>query len=262
MRSFIALCGAVLALSACGGSDEPEENTLDVRGDEYAFVMPDQARPGWTTLDFRNTGDEPHEFALFRLDEGKSIDDVRALLADPKTQQQGPPDWLTIVAGIPTLAGGEEATLTQDLEPGRHVLVCFLEGPSGRPHFVDGMIEELEVTGESRGDEPDADAVLELGEGLAAPDVEPGEQTLEFRNGAKEPASLFLVAYEPGKTATDLAAWEEAGGRGPSPARFLGGIIDVPAGSSAYYTFAFERGREYTLLDDQHGRELSFTPAD
>jgi hypothetical protein len=260
MRSFIGVCGAVLALAACGGSGEPEENAIDVRGDEYAFVMPEQAQPGWTKLDFRNTGDEPHEFALFRLDEGKTIGDVRALLAGPEAQQQGPPEWATIVAGIPTLAGGEQASLTQELEPGRHVLICFLEGPSGRPHFVDGMIKELEVTGDARGEEPEADTVLELGDDLDAPEVEAGEQTLEFRNAGAEPASLFLVAYEPGKTAADLAAWENAGAKGPSPARFLGGIIDVPAGSSAYYTFAFEAGREYTLLDDEHGRELSFTP--
>ncbi len=111
-------------------------------------------RPGgWTTIDFRNTGEEPHEFALFRLDEGKTIADVKALLADPASQQQGPPSWVTIVAGVPTLDAGAEASLTQKLEPGRHVLICFLDGPSGRPHFVDGMIRELEVAGDDRGDE-------------------------------------------------------------------------------------------------------------
>lgn len=251
---------AVLALAGCGGN-EAEENVVAVRGDEYAFVMPERAQPGWTTLDFTNTGDEPHEFALFRLDEGKTLADVKALLADPAAQQQGPPEWVTIVAGVPTLAAEGRAALTQELEPGRHVLVCFLDGPSGKPHFADGMIRELEVAGQVRGDEPDADAELALGAGLEAPEVEAGERTLRFRNDGDEPSSLFLVAYEPGKTAADLERWEEAGAQGPAPARFLGGAIDVPAESSVYLTLELEQGREYTLLDDERGRELSFTPS-
>lgn len=260
MRTFVALTAVVVA-AGCGGNGDPETNVVEVRGDEYAFVMPEQAQPGWTTIDFTNTGDEPHEFALFRLDEGKTLADAQALLSDPAAQQQGPPDWVTIVAGIPTLAAGAKASLTQELEAGRHVLICFLDGPSGKPHFADGMIRELDVAGEARGDEPDADAVLALGEELEAPEVESGERTLRFRNDGDEPSSLFLVAYEPGKTAKDLERWEEAGAKGPSPAEFLGGAIDVPAKSSIYYTIELESGRQYTLLDDERGRELSFTPS-
>jgi hypothetical protein len=98
-------------------------------------------------------------------------------------------------------------------------------------------------------------------EGLEAPEVEAGERTLRFRNDGDEPFSLFLVAYEPGKTAEDLERWEEAGAKGPSPAEFLGGAIDVPARSLVYYRIDLEEGREYTLLDDERGRELSFTPS-
>lgn len=262
MRRYSVLVAAVAALAGCGGGNsELERNVVEVRGDEYAYVMPDSAEPGWTTIDFTNTGEEAHEFALFRLDDGKTLADVQKVLGDPASQQQGPPDWVTIVAGVPTLAAGAAASLTQELEAGTHVLVCFLEGPSGKPHFVDGMIRELEVSGEARGDEPNADAVLALGEGLEAPEIEAGERTLEFRNDGDEPSALSLVAYEPGKTPEDLKRWEEAGAKGPAPAEFLGGIIDVPAGSSAYYTFDFEVGREYTLLDDERGRELSFTPS-
>ena len=213
-KLWLATLAATAVVAGCGG-DGAEENVVEVRADEYAYVMPDGAQPGWMTIDFTNTGEEPHEFALFRLEEGKTIADVKALLADPSSQQQGPPDWVTIVAGVPTLAAGAEASLTQELEPGRHVLICFLDGPSGKPHFADGMIRELEVTGEARGGEPEADAVLELGESLEVPEVEAGERTLEFRNDGDEHAALFLVAYEPGKTSADLKAWEEAGAKGP-----------------------------------------------
>ena len=67
MRRITALVAATAALAGCGGSEQ-EQNVVEVRGDEYAYVMPDTAQPGWTTIDFTNTGKEPHEFALFRLD--------------------------------------------------------------------------------------------------------------------------------------------------------------------------------------------------
>jgi hypothetical protein len=48
--------------------------------------------------------------------------------------------------------------------------------------------------------------------------------------------------------------------RGPAPARFLGGAIDIPPRSSVYYRLTLEEGREYTLLDDEHGVQRTFTP--
>ena len=49
--------------------------------------------------------------------------------------------------------------------------------------------------------------------------------------------------------------------RGPAPATFLGGAIDVPPHSSVFYTVTFEQGREYTLLDDVNDLQLAFTPS-
>ena len=47
--------------------------------------------------------------------------------------------------------------------------------------------------------------------------------------------------------------------RGPAPARFLGGVIDVPPHTSVYYTVKVEKGREYTLFDDERGVQEAFT---
>jgi hypothetical protein len=258
MLRWSALVGAVALLAGCGGSDT-KENVVEIRGDEYAFVLPATIEGGWTTLRLENTGKEAHEFALAKLAGNRTRADVLEVLSDPATQEQGPPDWVTIRAGIPTLEADETASLTQQLEPGRYALICFLDGPSGKPHFLDGMLSILDVGDDAGADAPEPDATLTLGKRLQAPDLAAGERTLELRNDADEPNAVFLVSYEPGKTDEDLVAWEEGGMKGPAPGRFHGGAIDVPPHSSVYYTYAFEPGIEYALVDDVNEIERRFS---
>lgn len=258
MRKLIPLVATASLLAACGG-DDSTTNAVELRGDEYAFVLPETIEGGWTTLEFTNTGGEWHEFALAKLDAGKTMADVHRYLADPKSQQQPPPEWVEIRAGLPTLDAGEEGALTQRLEPGRYVLLCFLPAPDGKSHIEHGMVREFVVEGDANADAPEADATLELGAWRDAPQLEAGERTIELRNDGDEPGSVFLISLEPGKTEADLDRWERGGLRGPAPARFLGGAIDVPAHSSVYYTVELEEGREYTLLDDERGIQGSFT---
>ncbi len=260
MRTLIPLAAIALLLTACGGN-ESKTNAVELRGDEYAFVMPERIEGGWTTLDFANTGRESHEFALAKLGSGKTIADVRRYLADPEAQRQPPPDWVQIRAGIPTLDAGEAAALTQRLEPGRYVLLCFLDAPDGKSHIEHGMLRTFEVEDDAGAATPEADATVALGAGLAAPQIEAGDRTIELRNDNDRPSSVFLTAFEPGKTERDLTRWEEGGMRGRAPARFLGGAIDVPPHTSVYYSVTLAAGREYTLLDDEHGLQKTFTPS-
>ena len=259
MRSLIALAALVLAAAAgCGGDDEPAANVVDVEGREYAFVMPASLQGGWTTMRLTNKGDEWHEFALMKLGAGKTLADVQRALADPAVQEQGPPDWVQIRAGIPTLGDDESAALTQRLEPGRYALICFLPGPGGKPHFLDGMVKVVDVEGDSGAAEPEADATLVLGKALEAPELEAGERTLALRNESARPNAVFLVSYKPGKDDADLVAWEEGGMKGAAPGSFHGGAIDVPPRSTVYYTYTFEQGKEYALLDDVNEIERRF----
>jgi hypothetical protein len=260
MRTLIPVAAVAFLLTACG-EQTPKTNAVELRGDEYAFVMPETIEGGWTTFEFANTGGEAHEFALAKLGSGKTIADVRRYLADPGSRQLPPPDWVKIRAGIPTLDAGEEAALTQQLEPGRYLLLCFLDAPDGRSHIEHGMLRTFEVEGDARAVPPEADAALMLGTGLAAPQLDAGTRTIELRNDGDRPSSVFLTAFEHGKTEDDLTRWEEGGLRGPAPARFLGGAIDVPPHTSVYYTVTLEQGREYTLLDDERGLKKAFTPS-
>jgi hypothetical protein len=259
MRKLIFLAAAPFLFAGCGGGGSGE-NAVELTGTEYAYVMPETIEGGWTTLDFENTGDEFHEFALAKIGGGKTFDDVRRYLADPKSQQQPPPAWVQIRPGIPTLDAGESAALTQNLEPGSYVLLCFLDAPDGKSHIAHGMVRAFEVEGDAGTSAPETDATLRLGGGLEAPSLEAGKRTLELKNDGDESGSVFLTAFETGKTEKDLERWEKTGMRGPAPAHFLGGAIDVPPHSSVYYTVTLEQGREYTLFDDVHGIQKTFTP--
>ncbi len=107
---------AAIALAGCGGSDETAPPVVEVRGDEYAYVMPEKIEGGVVTMRFTNTGDELHEYALARLEDGKTSADIEAFLADPKSLEGGPPEWIEDVGGVPTLSQDEEVSITRELE--------------------------------------------------------------------------------------------------------------------------------------------------
>ena len=107
---------------------------------------------------------------------------------------------MSIRDGIPTLEAGGTAALTQQLEPGRYALICFLDSPSDRPHFLDGMLSVVDVAGDGGADAPEADEALSLGKGMQAPDLDAGRRTLELRNDTDRPNAVFLVSFKPGTT--------------------------------------------------------------
>ena len=110
--SGLLLVLLIVAAAGCGGSGS-DGNSVDVQGDEYAFVMPDEAEGGVVTFNISNVGGGFHEYALGRLDEGKTLDDVKAVLADGSGDV---PEWFTDVGGVPVLSPGEELGLTRELD--------------------------------------------------------------------------------------------------------------------------------------------------
>jgi hypothetical protein len=154
--------------------------SVDVRGDEYAFVMPDEAEAGVVRFNVSNTGEELHEYALGRLAEGKTLDDVKAFL---ESGQEDAPEWFTDVGGVPVLSPGEELGLTRELEAGTYVFLCFLPSPKGVPHVALGMLKSFELNRDSGAKLPDPDAVIVANDsGYEIPDLSSGQQTIELQN--------------------------------------------------------------------------------
>jgi plastocyanin len=252
------VASTVLLLAACssggGGatpspsaSESPEAAaTVNVSATEYAFDVPSEVQGGVVTMTFANVGGLPHEFALARIEEGKTEADVAAVVESP----QEPPDWMQDVAGVPGLSPGESVTVTRTLEPGTYVFLCFFPDPEGTPHASLGMHEVFTIAGDTGAALPEPDATITATDaGLQVPTFSPGEQTVEFENGGTEPHELFLAAFASGKGVDDVDRWFESGFQGEPPATFLGGMQTIPAGESVFLTIDLESGVEYTALD-------------
>lgn len=186
LRLFAAATAAALALSACGGGDEPAEEPTDATGDEatesaaneveitgvnYAFEgVPETAEAG-TRLTFANASEnEAHELVLLRIADGeeRSLDELLAL---PEEEAGEVAQFQGVAFAFP----GEEAMYPEGetvlAEPGRYALICFIpvgadvealreavqaqaeggeSGPpdmgDGPPHFTQGMKAEIVVS--------------------------------------------------------------------------------------------------------------------
>lgn len=275
LATVVVLTG-LFGIAACGGEDadeaggttaattaeaEAESAAVEVKGAEYAFLMPEKTEGGVVSFRTSNVGKEIHEYALGRLDEGKTLEDVKKRLAQGEGE---PPSWFEDVGGVPVLSQGEEITITRDLEPGTYVMLCFLPSPKGVPHVNLGMIKSFELVGDSGRELPEPDAVIAAKNGTyEIPAIEAGRQTLELRNADTREREFFLVSFKPGKTLQDIEAWGEGGFKGPAPGTFHGAMQTIPPGTSVYLDIELKPGVEYTLSDTSGERPITgtFTPS-
>lgn len=250
---------AASALVGCGGGKN-EAGVVEVRGNEYAYAMPDRIEGGVVTMEFSNTGKEPHEYGLARLAPGAALEDVLAELTDDDGEAPGP-ELLTDAGGVPGLSPSKTVTVTRELPEGTYLLVCGLPAPDGRSHSQHGMLRSFEIARDSGNKLPKADAVIVAGEKrFEMPELKAGRQTIELRNSANEEREFQLIGLEPGKTFKDVERWAESGFQGPAPASFPGGMRSIPPGTSVFQDLELEAGRKY-MLTDEHGLEARFTVA-
>ena len=86
---------------------------------------------------------QPHEAELFRLQPGKTGEDVLKWVGDG---MQGPPPGAP-VAGISPEAPNKENTLLLNLSAGDYALICFVpDAKDGKPHAAHGMIYNFKVS--------------------------------------------------------------------------------------------------------------------
>ncbi|HET6770581.1 MAG TPA: hypothetical protein VFH75_02955 [Actinomycetota bacterium] len=128
---------------------------LDVTGVEYAFEgVPDTVSAGRVALRFTNDGDQPHEFIVFRKNDGvtESFDEILEL---PEGQSE---ERMTFV-GATFADPGESNAAVFEAEAGEYIALCFFpvgatvegpepeegEGPPGPDHWVEGMRSEFTV---------------------------------------------------------------------------------------------------------------------
>lgn len=108
----------------------------DGSGQSYSFAgAPASLDAGETLIQFRNAGSEVHEFTLFRLPDGATLEEA---LADEAMEY-------IALGGPAPMPPGDLQQMKVNLEPGNYALLCFIPGPDGVPHLARGMVSEITV---------------------------------------------------------------------------------------------------------------------
>jgi len=135
-------------------SDSEEETTEDdaateeggpvtIVATEFAYEGPDTLPAGNVKLEMDNQGKQPHELVVGELLDGKTVDDVNAVLS--KGAPGKPPKWFKIAGGTGAKPG-DVGKLDADLKAGNYVFICLVpDKASKKPHAVLGMVKGVTV---------------------------------------------------------------------------------------------------------------------
>lgn len=108
---------------------------------DFMFDLPQTIKGGLQTWKIVNAGPQPHEIIMFRLNDGKTLDDV---MAWAQTMAGAPP--FAMIGGMQGLTPGQTGWLTLDLKPGSYVASCDIpDAASGQPHSAMGMLMPFTV---------------------------------------------------------------------------------------------------------------------
>ena len=145
MSVFAAVALAV-AVSACGGEEEPATEAeappgeITVVADEYSFEgIPETVPAGETTFSFENQGDEKHMMIVAEILPGSTFDEA--------IEAQGRKGTAREVGVIEPTPPGETspAKLTSELTPGNYGALCPLKNKQGKFHYDLGQKVEFTV---------------------------------------------------------------------------------------------------------------------
>lgn len=269
------------------GQARGNSNVVEVVSTGLHFDAPDNIPTGWTTFRFRNETGGTHFVILEKMPlvEGaqKTLEDSKAevvpvfqnfmdffagkTLSFPEAGFTLP-DWyseVVFLGGPGLIAPGRTAETTVNLEPGTYVIECYVK-TNGTFHSVDGMIDQIIVTEEtSRAREPRSTLRLTVSsmDGIEVEGIlRPGRHTVAVHFADQTVYSHFLghdvhIARIEGDTDLNgLASWMNWTIPGqletPAPAEFLGGVQDMPAGSTAYFDVLLKPG-SYAFIAEVPG---------
>jgi len=109
---------------------------------DYAIALSGPVAPGRRTFRVENHGPNTHDVQLFRLAPRASMADVDAWLTHPES---GSPRARPL-GGVVGFAPGKHSWFTAQMTPGDYLLVCWIPGEGGKPHYAGhGMLRRFHV---------------------------------------------------------------------------------------------------------------------
>jgi hypothetical protein len=246
----------LIGLAAARPSRAPDvaPAIVEIVGNDYSFRVAPRLNAGRTTFRFRNDGKQRHEFNIFLLKRGVTIDQVVNARKQGKSQ-------LTLLDGSVGVLFAEPgsrapSSLTTNLLPGRdYGVICIFSDSAGKPrHYEMGMYSVVHVSGKSSAaSPPPLDSVIAVD--YAYPhyprEISPGRHTLVFRNAGKHRHEINVALLKKGITLDSIVAvdkhdgdveplFEQNGGHG---------VLSSIAGEAALggLVIDFLPGREYLM---------------
>ncbi|APY12492.1 hypothetical protein BWZ22_15260 [Seonamhaeicola sp. S2-3] len=259
-------------------------NVIDIitRGMEFQSV--DTIPSGWNTFKYQNLSNETHFFLLDKYPEGKTVantlTDVAPVFAEGMDLiNQGKPEegfaafgklpaWfgdIVFSGGSGLIAPKHTAVTTVKLEPGYYIMECYVKMPNGKFHTLMGMAKPIIVTQEDSGNtppEPTVNIVVSNSEGIVYDkDITKGKQVFSVFYKEQNHHENFmqhdvnLVRLEGDASEDALEAWMDwSDPKGlitpvPNGITFLGGVNEMPAGSTGYFYADLKPGK-YALISE------------
>lgn len=265
-------------------SEKSAANVLELEVEGLKFVGPSEIKSGWATIRVKNAGGMTHHALVYRLPDGitaEMLDQqvVRPYQASLTASIAGEPEkaaelmatlpaWigdLVWMGGPGMMSNGVTGQATMFLEPGNYIVECYVKSNGVQHNFNPepgelGMVFPLTVLAEKGGmKEPDANVTLELtNAGIRVSDgaFRAGKNSVRavfteqqlYNDFVGHDAHVFRIDAD---TDVDAAAkWPDFfpndGQQTPAPAKFVGGIHDMPQGATGYFTLELEPG-EYGI---------------
>ena len=136
--------GMIKALTVTKASEAAKmpENDLTLTLTNYKFTLSKPLTAGKHMIRVVNKGGQPHEAVIFKLENGKTGQDIFKWVGGGL---QGPPPAMP-VGGISPESPGKNNLVPVDLTAGNYALICFVpDAKDGQPHAAHGMIYDFKV---------------------------------------------------------------------------------------------------------------------
>jgi len=261
-----------------------KENVIDILTENMDFQIPDTIPSGWVTFRYKNASPQTHFMLIDKYPEGKTLDTVMAVVVPPfdegmKFLNEGKPDegfaafgklpeWfgeVKFIGGTGLISSGHIATSTIKLNPGFYIVECYVKMSNGVFHTSMGMAKEIVVSDiDSGNQEPKANVAIEISstEGIVFNDsISKGIQTFSVHYKDQIVHEHFLghdvniAKLDDTSNLEEIASWMDwSNPKGliePAPVgiTFLGGMNNMLAGDTGYFTVTLEQGR-YVLISE------------
>ena len=265
-------------------TEEVQDVAIEIVTEAMDFKVVDTIPSGWNSFRYINKSQETHFFLLDKYPEGKTLKEGEPeviqvfqkgmdLLNEGKTEEgyaafNELPAWFFEVefdGGSGLLSPGQISETTIHLDPGYYVIECYVKMGNGKFHSAMGMVKELIVSVEDSGNEPllpDVEISISSTDGIIYNKaIVTGEQNFSvyFKDQIAHENfvghDINLVRLDETADLEALEKWmnwaDPKGLITPSPdgVTFLGGVNDMSAGSTGYFTTSFEPGN-YAFISE------------